>query len=362
MTLKNFGMGKRSIEERIQEEARCLVAELKSYKGKSIDPTKILAKCVSNIICSIVFGDRFEYDDKDYSILLSILNVWSRDMSSTFGQLQVLLPGLMKYIPGPHKRIYQHMAHMLNFVTQRVEKNKQTLDQDSPRDFIDCFLIKHQQVSPTKPQNSNMVNMLTTIFNLFIAGSETVSITLRHGFLVLLKYPDIQAKIQEEIHKVIGENRSPNMDDRTKMPYTDAVIHEIQRFCDVSPMSLPHAVTRDTEFKGYTIPKGTDVYPLLCSVLRDPKHYATPHKFNPGHFLDENGCLKKNEAFMPFSAGKRMCLGESLARMELFIFLTSVLQSFTLSSEMTFTEEDISPKMSGFGSQPTTYQLSFNQR
>ncbi|XP_018424946.1 PREDICTED: cytochrome P450 2G1-like [Nanorana parkeri] len=359
VTLKNFGMGKRSIGERIQEEAQCLVAELKSYKGKSIDPTGILAKCVSNIICTIVFGDRFEYDDKDYSILLSILNAMSRDLSSTFGQLQAIVPGIMKYIPGPHKRINQHMAHMLDFVTQRVEKNKETLDQDSPRDFIDCCLIKHQQEKDNP--SFSMMNMLQTIFNLFVAGSDTVSSTLRHGFLVLLKYPDIQAKIQKEIHKVIGGNRTPSIDDRTKMPYTDAVIHEIQRFCDVAPMGLPHAVTRDTEFRGHTIPKGTDVYPLLCSVLRDPKHYATPNKFNPGHFLDENGCLKKNEAFMPFSAGKRVCLGEGLARMELFIFLTSVLQSFTLSSEMTFTEEDINPKMTGFGCQPTPYRLSFNQ-
>ncbi|PIO24816.1 hypothetical protein AB205_0070010, partial [Aquarana catesbeiana] len=194
MSLRNFGMGKRSIEERIQEEARCLVAELKYYKGKSIDPTRILAMCVSNVICSIVFGDRFEYDDKDYRILLGILNVMARDMSSTFGQLQVLLPGIMKYIPGPHKRIHQHMAHMLDFVTQRVEKNNKTLDQNSPRDFIDCFLIKHQQ-EKNNPSFS-MVNMLQTIFNLFIAGSETVSNTLRHGFLVLLKYPDIQGKWQ----------------------------------------------------------------------------------------------------------------------------------------------------------------------
>ncbi|KAM5145606.1 uncharacterized protein ACMZJ9_012965 [Mantella aurantiaca] len=359
-TLKNFGMGKRSIEERIQEEAGYLVAELKCYKGKSIDPTRILAQCVSNVICSIVFGDRFEYDDKDYSSLLRILNTFSSNMSSTYGQLQVLIPGIMKYIPGPHKRINQQMAHILDFVTQRVEKNKETLDQNSPRNFIDCFLIKHQQEKDNP--SFSMENMLHTIFNLFVAGSETVSNTLRHGFLVLLKYPDIQAKIQEEIHKVIGENRIPNIEDRVKMPYTDAVIHEIQRFCDVAPMSLPHAVTRDIEFRGYTIPKGTDVYPLLCSVLRDPKYYATPNKFNVGHFLDDDGRLKKNEAFMPFSAGKRMCLGDGLARMELFIFLTSVLQSFTLSSDMTFTEEDINPKMSGFGCQPTAYQLSFNQR
>ncbi|CAH2314066.1 cytochrome P450 2G1-like [Pelobates cultripes] len=361
-TLRNFGMGKRSIEERILEEAQCLVAELRSYKGKSFDPTTILVQCVSNVISSIVFGSRFEYNNKKLQTLLSLFAATFNDMSSKWGQLYEMLPMVMKYIPGPHHRINKHLNKLLEFVSKRVKNNEETLDSDSPRDYIDCFLIKMQQEKQNPMTDFHMKNLLMTVLNLFFGGTETVSTTLRHGFLILLKYPEIEAKLHEEIDHVIGQNRSPTIEDRSQMPYTDAVIHEIQRFSDVFPMNVPHSVTQDTKFRGYDIPKGTDVYPLLCTVLRDPKQFATPNKFNPNHFLDEHGHFKNNEASMPFSTGKRICLGEGLARMELFLFLTTILQNFKLSSKTQFTESDISPKMNGFTNYPVPYQLSFIPR
>ncbi|CAJ0964091.1 unnamed protein product, partial [Ranitomeya imitator] len=107
---------------------------------------------------------------------------------------------------------------------------------------------------------------------------------------------------------------------------------------------------------------GTEVYPLLCTVLRDSSQFTNPEKFNPGHFLDESGCFKKSDAFMPFSTGKRICLGEGLARMELFLFLTTILQNFTLTSKTHFTESDIAPQMTGFSNVPMDYHLSFIPR
>ncbi|MEE6510450.1 hypothetical protein FKM82_030188 [Ascaphus truei] len=283
-------------------------------------------------------------------------------MSSTWGQLQDLMPSIINHVPGPHQKIDKLLANLLEFISETVKVNQDTLDLSSPRDFIDCFLIKMQQDKQNATSEFTMKNLLMSVLNLFFAGTETVSSTLRHGFLLLLKYPEIQAKLHEEIDRVIGQNRAPNMEDRGKMPYTDAVIHEIQRFSDVLPLNVPHSVIKDTNFRGYTIPKGTDVYPLLCSVLWDPSQFATPNKFNPGHFLDDNGCFKKSDGFVPFSTGKRVCAGEGLARMELFLFLTNILQNFKLSSEMHFTESDIMPKMTGFANVPIPYQLSFVPR
>ncbi|XP_072288077.1 cytochrome P450 2B11-like [Pyxicephalus adspersus] len=226
-------------------------------------------------------------------------------------------------------------------------------------DDDNCDITWEPSVRERGNSNFNTNNMIKAILTLFFGGTETVSSTLRHGFLLLMRYPEIQEKVIEEIDQVIGQNRIPKIEDRIKMPYTDAVIHEIQRFSDILPINVVHMVKKDVFFKGYTIPKGTDVYPLLCSVHHDPKKYSTPNSFNPNHFLDSNGCFKKSEAFMPFSAGKRVCIGEGLARMELFLFLTTILQNFKLTSKTKFVDEDIQPRMTGFANVPKVYEMSF---
>ncbi|XP_072287909.1 cytochrome P450 2G1-like isoform X2 [Pyxicephalus adspersus] len=359
-TLRNFGMGKKSIEERIQEEAGFLVAEIKSLKGKSVDPTILLLQAVSNVICPVVFGKRFEYGNQSFQQLLGLLGETFKDISSPWGQLQDMLPVFMNYVPGPHQRIVDHLNKLKKFVIQRVKMNQETFDPNCPRDSTDSFLLKQLQEKDNPNFDTN--NTIMTILNFFFAGSSTVSITLLHGFILLMRFPEIQDKVIEEIDQVIGQNRIPNFEDRIKMPYTDAVIHEIQRFSDILPINFTHKVIKDVSFKGYIIPKGTDVYTLLYSVHHDPKKFTTPQKFNPNHFLDSNGRFKKNEAFMPFSAGRRVCLGEGLARTELFLFLTTILQNFKLTSKTKIVDEDIQHTMTGFANIPKVFEMSFIPR
>ncbi|KAM4695601.1 cytochrome P450 2G1-like [Rhinophrynus dorsalis] len=362
LTLRNFGMGKRSIEERIQEEARFLIEELRKQKQVPVNPTNMLVQSVSNVICSVVYGNRFEYENLEFLKLIKHFNDIFQNMSSSWGQLQDMIPEIMTYVPGPHQEINKQMHNLLDFVSKRVKMNQETVDHTSPRDFIDCFVIKMKQEKQNSSSGFDEPNLLMSILQLFFAGTETVSTTLRHGLLILVNYQQILAKVYEEIDRVIGQNRCPNIEDRMNMPYTDAVIHEIQRFSDVLPLGVPHTVLHDTKFHGFTIPKGTDVYPLLCTVLRDPTQFATPDKFNPGHFLDDKGRFKRHDAFMPFSTGKRICAGESLARMELFLFLTNILQNFTLKSQKNFTDEEIMPKLTGFANVPIAYEISFVPR
>uniref|UniRef100_A0AAY4DTZ7 Cytochrome P450 n=1 Tax=Denticeps clupeoides TaxID=299321 RepID=A0AAY4DTZ7_9TELE len=160
-----------------------------------------------------------------------------------------------------------------------------------------------------------------------------------------------------EIDNVIGQTRSPTMEDRKSLPFTNAVIHEAQRFLDLVPLNVPHYATKDISFKGYIIPKDTVVIPLLHSVLKSVDQWDNPWTFNPNHFLDHNGNFKLNPAFIPFSSGKRACVGESLARMELFLFLVTLLQHFTFSSPGGPESVDISPEFSSLGNIPRRYQL-----
>ncbi|EDM11922.1 cytochrome P450, family 2, subfamily e, polypeptide 1, isoform CRA_b [Rattus norvegicus] len=137
----------------------------------------------------------------------------------------------------------------------------------------------------------------------------------------------------------------------------DAVVHEIQRFINLVPSNLPHEATRDTVFQGYVIPKGTVVIPTLDSLLYDSHEFPDPEKFKPEHFLNENGKFKYSDYFKAFSAGKRVCVGEGLARMELFLLLSAILQHFNLKSLVDPKDIDLSPVTVGFGSIPPQFKL-----
>uniref|UniRef100_A0A8C3TCA3 Cytochrome P450 n=1 Tax=Chelydra serpentina TaxID=8475 RepID=A0A8C3TCA3_CHESE len=360
--LRNFGMGKRSIEERIQEEAQCLLEELWKTRGAPFDPIFNVSRAVSNIICSIVFGNRFDYEDETFITLNKLIVERFRFAGLPSAQLYNSFPGILKKIPGPHHMGSKYAKQIISFISERIKMQQATLDLNAPQNFIDCFLVKMEQEKQNPATEFSQENLVMATFNLFFAGTETVSTTLRYGFLLLLKHPRVQEKIHREIDAVIGRDRAPTAEDRGRMPYTDATLHEIQRFSDILPMSLPHTVTRDTRFRGYLIPQGTYVCPLLSTVHFDPEEHQSPEAFAPERFLSENGSFKKQNAFLPFSAGKRVCLGEGLARMELFLFFTTVLQRFALSSPVDPQRLSLVPDVSNFGKVPPRYQLCLRQR
>ncbi|XP_025252704.1 cytochrome P450 2C21-like isoform X2 [Theropithecus gelada] len=300
MVLRNMGMGKKTIEDRIQEEALCLVEALKKTNASPCDPTFLLGCVPCNVISSIIFQNRFDYRDQKFLTLMKYFNENFETVSSPWIQ------------------------------------------------------EKHN-----KESEFTMENLVATIWDMFSAGTETTSTTMRYGLFLLLKHPEISAKVREEIDHVVGKNRSVCMQDRSRMPYTDAVVHEIQRYIDLVPTSVPHAVTQDIRFREYLIPKGTTILTDLTSVLYDDKEFPNPEKFDPGHFLDESGNFKKSDYFMAFSAGKRICAGEGLARMELFLILTTILQNFTLKPLVDPKDIDTTPVHKGFGTIPPFYELCF---
>ncbi|XP_072099258.1 cytochrome P450 2D3-like isoform X2 [Mobula birostris] len=262
MTLKNFGLGKKSLELQIVEEAEFLIEGFESEQG-------------------------------------------------------------------PQNKIFQNQDKIIQFFQDVIMSHKETWDPNYTRDFIDALLTQQEKTKNDPNTSFVETKMIMTVAGLFAAGTETTSTTLSWGLLFMVLHPDVQSRVHEEIDRVIGKGRRPRLEDWEEMPFTNAVIHETQRLGNIVPISLPHQTYRDTTVMGYTIPKGTMIIPNISSALLDEDIWLTPHQFNPGHFLDSDGKFVKPEAFIPFSAGHRVCLGEQLAKTKLFIFFTSMLQRFT---------------------------------
>ncbi|XP_032923022.1 cytochrome P450 2J2-like [Catharus ustulatus] len=327
-TLKSLAV---NFEEKVQEESRYLVETIEEEKGQPFDPHYKINSAVSNIICSITFGNRFDYHDNRFQELLHSLAETLLLIGSFWGQLYNAFPLIMRWLPGPFRKIFRHWEKLQYFVKGVIAKHKEDLDQSEAGDYIDCYLKEIEKFKGDTTSYFHEENLLCSTLDLFLTGTETTATAIRWALLYMAAYPHIQEKVQQEIDAVVGQCRQPSMADKEKMPYTSAVLSEVLRVGNVVPLGVPRMATSDTTLAGFHLPKGTTLMTSLTSIMFDKNVWETPDTFNPGHFL-ENGQYRRREAFLPFSAGKRACPGEQLARTELFIFFVALLQKFTFQA------------------------------
>ncbi|KAM4808244.1 cytochrome P450 2U1 [Rhinophrynus dorsalis] len=331
-TLRHFGLGKLSLEPKIIEEFKYVKEELLKFGEKGFSPFQIISNAVSNVICSISFGKRFNYEDEEFK---TMLNLMSRGLEISVNSEAILTSvfSWLYYLPlGPFRELRQIVIDITAFLKRIIEEHKISLDPENPRDFIDMYLIHIKEEQKEQMESSfNTEYLFYIIGDLFVAGTDTTTNTLLWSLLYMCLNPDVQEKVQAEIDAVVGRDRPPSLTDKSQMPFTEATIMEVQRMTVVVPLSVPHMASQTSVFQGYTIPKGSVVLANLWSVHRDPKVWEKPNDFMPRRFLDENGQILKKEAFIPFGIGRRVCMGEQLAKMELFLMFVNLLQSFSFS-------------------------------
>ncbi|XP_077204267.1 cytochrome P450 2J4-like [Paroedura picta] len=329
VTMRKLGLGKKGIEHQIEEQAHQLVQTFADAKGQPLDPIIPITNAVTNVICALTFGHRFSVGDEEFLKLRDALFLLVRFTATIFHFLYDLFPWIMKHLPGPQKEAFAGLEFIASFARKEIQKHKAHGTPHEPQDFIDYYLLQIEKSKKDPSSTYNEENLLQCVIDFFTAGTETTSSTLNWALLLMANYPDVQEKVQKEIDEVFGSSQSLFYGDLKKVPYTNAVIHESLRFKYIFLFGSPRQCSKDLNIFGFFIPKGATVIPDVRSILFESKTWETPQKFNPNHFLDKDGHFVQREEFLEFGAGVRACLGEQLARIELFIFFTRLLRSFT---------------------------------
>ncbi|XP_034431067.1 vitamin D 25-hydroxylase [Hippoglossus hippoglossus] len=354
-SFRYFGSGQRQFERKISEECMFFVDAIDKHKGKPFNPKHLVTNAVSNITNLIIFGQRFTYDDRNFQHMIELFSENVELAVSGWALLYNAFPWI-EYLPfGKHQKLFRNAAEVYDFLLQVIQTFSQGRVPHVPRHYVDAYLDELEQNVGDPSSSFSYENLIYSVGELIIAGTETTTNTLRWAMLYMALYPNIQERVHSEIDSVLSNGRAPTLEDKQKMPFVDAVLHEVLRFCNIVPLGIFRATTQDANVKGYSIPKGTMVITNLYSVHFDEKYWNDPGVFLPQRFLDSNGNFVKREAFLPFSLGKRCCLGEQLARMEMFLFFTTLLQRFHLQFPPGIVPS-LTPKL-GMTLQPKPYSI-----
>ena len=174
---------------------------------------------------------------------------------------------------------------------------------------------------------SDMVNDLC--MDLLLAGTDTSAQTISWTLLLLANRPEVQAKVHEELDRVIGPDALPTVDDRTRLPYTFACLAESMRYRTIGPLAVPHKATEDTAVGGYRIPAGAQVLGNAYSIHHDPRFWNSPDEFIPERFMPQPdgspAAALTGNAFIPFGTGHRRCPGRRFAETTVWLHLTRML-------------------------------------
>lgn len=331
-TLRKFGFGTHSLQGQIMEEVDCLMGELQKKDKQSINIKSTLDASVSNVICSILFGRRFDYEDAKFKELVISLE---KMFASTNPSSPVFIFPTLHHLPmSSFGQMEKSFKEIDEFTKEMIQEHRRKFDENNINDFIDSFLMEKKRRGTEGNSTFTDEQLTIVIREIFGAGTETTSNTILWALLALIHYPKWQETLRENIETAIGQSQ-PKMEDKENLPNVEAFILEVQRYANVAPFGIPHAPKKDFKYNGHLFPKGTCVTFAIDSVMMDPAIFPEPLLFKPERFLDEVGNCngEQKEKLIPFSTGPRSCIGQSLAKMELFLFLTRFLQWFKIKPE-----------------------------
>lgn len=362
--LREAGYGRKPMEIQIQNELNELLDYIDSALTEPLWPGAIFPASVLSVLWTFTAGKRIARTDATLNRLLHLLNVRSKAFDMAGGVLNQM-PAIRFVAPekSGFNLINRFNAEIHAFFMESITAHKNDYDEDKANDDLIYAYIKEMRASGDSGHQTTFTDLQLsmTILDIFIAGSQTTSITLDLAMMTMASYPDVQRKIHEEIERALPNGQIPAPSDRGLLPYAEAVLMEVQRYYHIIPISGPRRTLCETELGGYTIPKNTTILMGLRTVHMDERHWGDPEVFRPERFLDEHRKLCNTERLMPFGQGRRRCLGESLARSCLFTFFAGVMSKYRVSLPPGAERPDreLQP---GITLSPKPYKVNFEKR
>ncbi|EDW14395.1 probable cytochrome P450 304a1 [Drosophila mojavensis] len=301
---------------------------------------------MAKLIKLIQFGLQFQRNADDYGRLLSIMP-WIRH----------IWPEASGY-----NKMNEANLYIYQYFSEFIDRHIDSYDESCERDFLDLYITEMKKDLPKESgfnREQFIMALIDFSFPAFTAVGSQLSLIVQY----LMLYPEVTKRIQREIDEVVGCGRLPDLEDRQKMPYTEATIRETMRIETLVPSDVPHKALEDTELMGYRIPKDTIVVPSLYAMHMDKRIWSDPENFRPERFLDDEGklCLKKDMS-LPFGAGKRLCAGETFARNMLFLITTAMLQNFDYVLAPGDSLPDLSKNFNGLIITPPDFWVQLKER
>ncbi|GFU01048.1 cytochrome P450 2F2 [Trichonephila clavipes] len=336
---RNLGLGKGPWEELIMEETSNFVKEVKKIEGKPVNIVPTLMSSLNASIISLLIGRRLKKDEEADKIELCMeyAHVAFKDVAPS--NPMSLVPGLRKLFEILKIAGFDHAAKTIEnfnlFMRNEIIRHKNSPDLRTVNDFINSYLDKLSVISKAK-DTKNYFSEKTlegNLAGLFLGASDTISSSLSYLLRLMCKYKEVQGKVYAELIEAIGKDGKVRYEDKSKVPYTFAVIMETQRYVSVVRLSSTRKAKQDIPVKGYVIPKGADITANLWALHHDPKYWDNPDEFLPERFLTDGGTklIKQPASYAPFSTGKRNCPGETVAWMGILSYFTEIVKHFEIS-------------------------------
>ena len=316
------------MEEILQNEANLLVDELLQENGEPFDPHKACLFAAGSVIYQFCYG-KGENAREDDGFLHFMDDFKTFKEMAMVGNVSDVLPWIRIFFKKKLQKFLQFVSSSREDRLQKTKEIRKTFDPEHLRHAVDGLIANTQKfLLGEEPDENGLTehDVLNTTGDFFGGGFDTVTTTLLWLFLYMAEYPEIQHKIQHELEEKVGSRGTLFLKDRSDLPYTEAAIFEAIRLSGVVPLGLPHCATEDVNVNGHVIKKGTLVFFNMYSVGHGSQ-WENSQEFNPGRFLNQDGKLINDRVdnVLAFSAGRRRCPGELLARNELFILFATVL-------------------------------------